>query len=146
MGSRNPLTPEHLRGIFIPQLVKEGGIAMFGDFVRDVRLRKRIGLREFCLKTGRDASNWSKVERALLPPPQDHESLEKIADALGLRKGDSEWSKLFDLAALVRGEIPEDIMQEETLLKSLPLFFRTLRGQKPSEEELKKVLELIRRS
>jgi len=117
---------------------------MFGEYVRGIRLQKRIGLREFCLKSGRDASNWSKLERGVLPPPQDQDSLEAIAGDLGLKRGSPEWYKLFDLAAAERGRLPADIMEDEKLLESLPAFFRTLRGQKPTGEELAKVVELIR--
>jgi transcriptional regulator with XRE-family HTH domain len=119
---------------------------MFGEFVRSIRKQKRVGLREFCLKTRKDASNWSKVERGVLPPPQDSEALEELAQVLELEKGSAEWTKLFDLAAIDRGKIPADIMSEEELLSSLPTFFRTLRGQKPTKEELHGIAELIKRS
>ncbi len=118
---------------------------MFGEFVRNTRLKKRIGLREFCLKSGRDASNWSKIERGVLPPPKDQKSLEKIASDLGIKKGGEQWMQLFDFAALKRGKVPADIMNDEELVENLPLFFRTLRGQKPVKDELRKMAELIRR-
>lgn len=119
---------------------------MFGEYIRRIRKDKRIGLREFCLQAGKDASNWSKVERGLLGPPQEQEELEQIASVLGLQKGSAEWSELFDLAAMERGKIPADIMSDKELLQRLPTFFRTLRGQQPTEEELRKLAELIRRS
>ena len=119
---------------------------MFGEFIKNIRLKKRTGLREFCIKSGRDASNWSKIERGALPPPKDQESLEKIACDLGLEKGSKEWMELFDLAFAERGVLPTDIMSDKELVKSLPLFFRTLRGEKPNNEELNKMAELIRRS
>jgi hypothetical protein len=37
-------------------------------------------------------------------------------------------------------------MSDAELVKELPAFFRTLRGQKPAEEEMRKVIEKIRKS
>ena len=53
---------------------------MFGEFVRQIRERRRLGLREFCLEHGHDSSNWSKVERGVLPPPRDEEILRTWAE------------------------------------------------------------------
>ena len=119
---------------------------MFGKFVRELRMKGRVGLREFCKRTGMDPSNWSKVEREVLAPPQDEKTLKRVAIVLGLKKGSEEWTQLFDLAALERGKLPKDIMDDKELLKNLPLFFRTLRGQKPGKEELEKIVEIIRKS
>ena len=62
----------------------------FGEFVRGLRARKRMKLREFCLKYGHDPSNWSKVERGELAPPSDRKLLEAWAKQLGVKKG---WSR-----------------------------------------------------
>ncbi len=119
----------------------------FGGFVKELRLnKKKMGLREFCLENGHDPSNWSKLERGKLPPPNDTEILEKWANQLDLKKGDSEWFEFFDLAALEHGKIPQDIMSDAELVDALPIFFRTVRGQKPSKEDLKKLAELLRRA
>jgi len=40
--------------------------------------------------------------------------------------------------------IPQDLMDDEELVKQLPAFFRTLRAQKPTEEELRKIVHKIR--
>ena len=42
------------------------------------------------------------------------------------------------------GMIPQDLMDDAELVKKLPAFFRTLRGQKPTEDELRKVLQKIK--
>ena len=31
---------------------------MFGTFIKELRAKQRLGLREFCLKTGYDPSKW----------------------------------------------------------------------------------------
>ena len=119
---------------------------MFGKFIKEQRIKKRIGLREFCKKYGHDPSNWSKLERGALQPPTDEKKLEEWALQLGLVQGSSDWHTFFDLAFAERGRIPSDIMKDEELVKELPQFFRTLRGQKPTEEEMRNLAELIRRS
>lgn len=117
----------------------------FGQFVRELRSRKRWKLREFCLKYGHDPSNWSKMERGDLPPSEHRATLEQWAEQLELKKGSDDWYMFFDLAFQERGKIPDDLLSDEELLNALPLFFRTLRGQKPSEDELDKMIDLLRK-
>jgi transcriptional regulator with XRE-family HTH domain len=49
---------------------------MFGEFIKQIRERQRLDLREFCLENGYDPSKWRKTERGVLPP--SHEDLEKL--------------------------------------------------------------------
>ena len=117
---------------------------MFGEFIKQIRERQRLGLREFCLKNAHDPSNWSKIEREVLAPPRDEERLRAWARQLGLKEGSEDWLKFFDLAAVDSGRIPDYILKDERLVAQLPVFFRTISGQKPSREDLEKLLELIR--
>lgn len=116
----------------------------FGDFIKEIRLRQNLTLRDFCKKYEHDPSNWSKIERGRLQPPNDEKTILEWAKQLGLKKGDADWHKLFDLAALEKGKIPHDILNDKELVQALPVFFRTLRGQKPSKEELKNLAEILR--
>lgn len=118
----------------------------FGEFVRELRIKNRVKLREFCLQFGHDPSNWSKIERGKLLPPTEDKTLEEWANQLGLKKGSSDWYTFFDLAAAARGEIPSDIMQNEDVVSKLPLFYRTLRGQKPTVDEMKSIAKLMKDS
>jgi hypothetical protein len=117
---------------------------MFGTFIKDLRIQQRIGLREFCLKHGHDPSNWSKIEREVLPPPRDEELLREWAKQLGINRGSDNWLKFFEYAAVDTGRIPDHLLRDEKLVESLPLFFRTLSGQKPSREDLEKLMKLIK--
>ena len=119
---------------------------MFGEFVKELRARQRIGLREFCLEHGHDPSNWSKVEREVLAPPGDEAILRTWAKQLGLKQGSEDWMKFFDYAAVDAGRIPDYLLKDEVVVAQLPLFFRTLSGQKPSREDLRKLLETINRA
>jgi transcriptional regulator with XRE-family HTH domain len=118
---------------------------MFGEFIKEKRIEKGISLREFCKRIEIDASNWSKVERGLLAPPQDEEKLRKMAQVLGFKFGSSLWKEMKDKANIDAGIIPEDILTDEKVLNSLPLFFRTLRSEKPTPEELDKLIDMIRK-
>lgn len=51
---------------------------MYGEFIKELRAKKEISLREFCKQVEMDASNWSKIERGVLAPPQDEEKLKKL--------------------------------------------------------------------
>ena len=116
----------------------------FGEFIKQIRARQRLGLREFCLENGHDPSNWSKIEREVLPPPRDEDTLRTWAKHLGLKEGSEDWLKFFDYAAVDSGRIPDYVLKDEELVEKLPAFFRTLSGQKPSREDLEKLVELIK--
>jgi transcriptional regulator with XRE-family HTH domain len=115
----------------------------FGQFVKSLRSQQNLGLREFCLQYKHDPSNWSKIERGILAPPKAQEILEEMAAQLGLKKGDSNWFVFFDLASVAQGVIPDDILSDEALVQKLPIFFRTIRGEKPTKEELKALAALL---
>jgi transcriptional regulator with XRE-family HTH domain len=117
---------------------------MFGEYVKQLRERRRLGLREFCLENGHDPSNWSKIEREVLSPPRDEDTLRTWAGQLGLSHGSDEWLRFFDYAAVDAGRIPDYVLKDERLVAQLPVFFRTISGQKPSREDLEKLVELIR--
>ena len=118
---------------------------MFGEFIRERRIAKSISLREFCKRIEMDASNWSKVERGLLAAPQDEEKLRKIALVLDIKIGSPLWREMRDKANIDAGIIPEDILSDEKVLNSLPIFFRTIRSEKPTPEDLDKLIDMIRK-
>lgn len=114
----------------------------FGEFVKQLRLQNRITLREFCRTLEIDPSNWSKIERGILPPPKSKEVLTEIGNTLKLKKETEDWFTLMDLAAI--SHIPKELLSDETIVEKLPVFFRTLRGQSPSREELEQLIKLIK--
>jgi transcriptional regulator with XRE-family HTH domain len=104
---------------------------MFGRFVKELRSRQRLGLREFCLAHGHDPSNWSKLEREVFPPPRDAQILRSLAKQLSLKEGSEDWLKFFDYAAVGAGRIPDYILKDEELVDKLPALFRTLSTNNP---------------
>ena len=114
----------------------------FGEYIRQLRISKEITLREFCQKASLDPSNWSKIERGISPPPKSRLVLEAIAKVLELKPNSEEYIALFDLAAI--SHIPTQLVSDKEILEKIPVFFRTARGEKPNDEELEKLIKLIR--
>ena len=114
----------------------------FGEFIKNLRIERRITLREFCKLTKFDPSNWSKVERGVLQPPKSKEVLDEIAKILKLKKDGEEYNLLMDLAAI--SFIPKDLVGDKSIVDKLPVFFRTLRGQPPTRKELEELIKIIK--
>jgi|TARA_B100000315_G_scaffold23163_1_gene20025 transcriptional regulator with XRE-family HTH domain len=118
----------------------------FGKFFKERRIVLEKTLRQFCFENELDPGNISKLERGLLPPPQSREKLEEYAKLLKIKKGSDEWYTFFDLAAAETGRIPDDLMEEKKIEDKLPIFFRTLRGQKVPNEKLDELIKKLRGS
>jgi transcriptional regulator with XRE-family HTH domain len=117
----------------------------FANLVKEKRISLRLTLREFCKKINYDPANWSKIERGLNYPPEDVDTLNLWANNLEINE-ETERNHFFDLASLSKGKVPKDILADEEALSMLPVFFRTTRGAKPSPEDLKGLVELIKRN
>ncbi len=117
----------------------------FGEFFKAIRVNIRLSLREFCMEAQADPGNISRMERGEMPPPQDQEILTRYAQALAIKPGSDNWYRFLDLAAADRGIIPQDLMSDEEVVKILPAFFRTLRGQKPTEDEMRAIAQKLKR-
>jgi transcriptional regulator with XRE-family HTH domain len=113
----------------------------FAHFIREKRIAAGFTLREFCRVAGIDASNWSKIERGIFTPPQSKSVLDNIATVLKMKLGSEEYKEMLDLAAL--SAIPDGLIEKD-LLEQLPVFFRTVRGGKPTEKELLELLKKIK--
>lgn len=119
--------------------------ALFGEFFKEKRIEKGFTLRMFCKKFGFDPGNVSKMERGLLNPPASREKLEKYTSYLGIEKGSDAWIEFFDRASACKGEIPTEILENDELMKSLPLIFRTFRSKKVSKKVVNDLIERIKR-
>ena len=119
---------------------------LFGEFFKQKRIERGYTLRKLCETGGLDPGNTSKMERGLLKPPSSHKILEDYAKLLGIEKGSDDWHELFNRAAACRGEIPEEIYNDEELVTKLPIIFRTIQGKKISPELLDDLAETVRKS
>ncbi len=116
----------------------------FGEYFRELRLSANLSLREFCRRAEVDPSNWSKIERDRLPVNVERQKLEAVAGLVGLKKGSTDWLKFFDMAYISRQQIPSDVYEDEEVVSALPIFFRIVRGGKPSRKELAKLFNLLK--
>ena len=117
----------------------------FGQFIKELRVKRNYTIRRFCIEHNLDNGNYSKLERGILSPPQHEDNLKTLALALGLSEKTEDWYKLFDLAIVVgNGRIPDYIMKDKEVLNRLPLFFRIIASDKNNKERLDKIIELIK--
>lgn len=115
----------------------------FGAYLKRLRLERGLSLRDFCHRAQADPSNFSKLERGLLNPPQP-DRLADFLQALELSPMSEEARELERLAAIGRGQIPPAILSNKELAGKLPLFFRTLENGPLTEETVQEVVETIR--
>ena len=113
----------------------------FGSNIKNRRIDGEMTLREFSKRIEMDPSNWSKVERGVIPPPNDEKLMRRIIDVLGVK--DSDQQEFRDLADLARGQIPADLRGDELLAK-MPAFFRGMRGQEYSEQDFEKLKQGVK--
>lgn len=113
----------------------------FAEFIRNKRIEAGYTLREFCKAIETDPSNWSKIERGIKKPPQSKSVLEEIAAKLKLEPDTETYKELFDFAAI--STIPNELIEDE-IIDQLPIFFRTVRLEKPTEPELRKLISKIK--
>lgn len=117
----------------------------FGALLKRLRIQRGLTLREFCKRNGFDPGNYSRLERGVFNPPHDRQKLEQYARALDLSPGEDDWLEFFDTAAASRGEIPEDLLSDDEVVRKLPILFRTLRAKPISPDRLDELVERIRR-
>ena len=113
----------------------------FGEYTKAARLAVRLTLRAFSRQIGMDPSNWSKIERGVIPPPANDTQTSKIAEILKLSPEQKQ--ELEDLAVVARGELPKNL-DDAALLAKMPAFFRALKGREYTAEDLKKLTERIK--
>jgi len=114
----------------------------FGTLVKQLRIARRLTLRQCSAELGFDASNWSKMERGVTPPPRDIAILERLAGFFELA-GETK-QEFFDQARLSRAELPADMASDERVLAMLPAYFRAARGGTLEGEKLRQFIEDVR--
>lgn len=93
-----------------------------------------MSLREFCRIHGIDATHVSKMERGVFAAPAGHR-LDRCIEALGIEKNSNEWFEMYDLAAIERGVLPKYIVDDDSLLSRMLLFFLLFRKFKECENK-----------
>jgi transcriptional regulator with XRE-family HTH domain len=103
----------------------------FGPYLKELRLKNKLTLREFCRKANQDPAYISKVERRLISAPQNVEVLVRFGPVMGLLEDEQE--RLNDLAFTDNGLIPPDVWEIRDSATYLPAFWHGWR-RLPQEE------------
>lgn len=115
----------------------------FGELLKELRMKLNLSLRDICKQVNYDPSNWSKVERGLISPPNEEDTLRRWAKALGLTQESREYYEFIDLANIAQSIIPDYIMQDKDLVKTLPAFFCTLREGRFNKTMADRLIKLL---
>jgi transcriptional regulator with XRE-family HTH domain len=113
----------------------------FQDFLREKRLQKNLGLREFAKLVGLQPSNYCSIESSSLPAPSE-DKLQLIARILELTT--DERRMLFDLAAKTKDDIPVDIKELIKKDAVIPNLLRTVEDADVKPEQIKAIVEDIK--
>ena len=115
---------------------------LFGQYIRSLREARSLGLRQFARDVGMQPSNYSNMENGFLQAPGDA-ALKRMCAALGLAEGTAEQTKLFDLAAKSRKEIPLDIRDFIKTHPLVPAMLRSMKDKKLSRSQIDSLLDDI---
>ena len=115
----------------------------FKDILKAFRLRAGFGLREFAERIGEHPSNYAGMESGQRKAPQAQRKLRRMADELALEEGGRDWDAFF-IAAGRNSTLPPNM---EHLLERpmIPLLLRTVDELQLSEDELRKLVEHLRK-
>ena len=119
---------------------------MFGELFKELRLKNGYTLREYCRNFNLDPANISRLERGKISPPNNEGKLVEFALSLGLVRESEDWRNFISVALVSAGRIPNEIMSDQEALKHVPIFLRTLKGEKLTEEQLDSLLEIIKKA
>ncbi|MCX6560775.1 MAG: helix-turn-helix transcriptional regulator [Candidatus Aminicenantes bacterium] len=114
----------------------------FGPYVKDLREKCGLTLRQFCRLAELDASNWSKVERGILPPPKTRQQINDVASVLAVPKDSEAYKTMLDLAAI--SHMPTELLANDRVAENISIFLRTARNKKPKAGEVAELLKLFR--
>lgn len=117
----------------------------FGEFLRAHRLKAGLGLRAFAEAAGLQPSNLSNIEHGRIRPPQDRDTLNRIADLLNLPEGSVERATLFDLAVKGRARLPADVATFAARTPGIPVLLRTIENRGLTEKELARLTKYVNR-
>ncbi|MEG3058987.1 helix-turn-helix domain-containing protein [Anaerorhabdus sp.] len=80
----------------------------FGEFLRSVRKARRVSIREFEERVHKTRAYLSDIERGKSKPP-DQELLGMMIEQLNLEGIPNVINRLYDLAAVERNAVPDDL-------------------------------------
>jgi len=118
----------------------------FGKFFKEKRKALGVSLREFCRENNFDSGNISKLERDLFGAPKEKKKLECFAIALKLYRDTSDYTTFFDLAKVSNKDYGISEIQDQNLLRKLPLLLGTIGDKAFTNEDLDRLIEIIKKA
>lgn len=111
----------------------------FGERIKELRLKKRFGLREFAKKVGISPTYLSKMEREQDPPPAEDKII-RMAALLGADHND-----LLALAKKLPPDFKKAFTKNRIYTRKVPEFLRTVSERNLSNEEWEELINRIKR-
>ncbi|MDC0032125.1 NTP transferase domain-containing protein [Pelagibacteraceae bacterium] len=105
----------------------------FGDYVRNLRLKSNLGLREFARKLNMSATYLNDIEKNKRSAPKS-QTVSKIADLLNADK-----ELILDLASLSRKEVAADIEKMVQKSPETVKLLRAIQDLTPNEKQIKDI-------
>jgi transcriptional regulator with XRE-family HTH domain len=115
----------------------------FTEFIKQRRLESEQTLRQFSQNAGYDVAYISRLENGLITPPSDLDKLKALAKAYSIRYGSDTWDEFSDLAAASRQSVPDDAFANPVVPRFLPVFYRKMRKDKLTEDDIKQLTSLL---
>jgi transcriptional regulator with XRE-family HTH domain len=122
----------------------ENACIIFGQFVKATRLKNSIIARDAALNAGLLPSNFSKLEHGALAPARDPSQQKLLAAAIGIQAETSAAAEFYDLAGKATNSVPVDLADILSENDARPLLLRTIGNKRLTEDEIKKLIEIVR--
>jgi len=103
---------------------------LFGNYIRNLRLKKQIGQRELARKIGVSASYLNDIEQNKRPSPRV-EVLEALTDVL-----EADIPTINDLAGLSKNDLPPDILEFIRGSSELVSLLRLIKAYNLTDQEI----------
>ena len=103
---------------------------LFGNYIRNLRLKKQIGQRELARKIGVSASYLNDIEQNKRPSPRV-EVLEALTDVL-----EADIPTINDLAGLSKNDLPPDILEFIRGSNELVSLLRLIKAYNLTDQEI----------
>ena len=117
----------------------------FGIFFKQIRMNAGFTLRDFCIAYDLDPIVLGRLERGMIPPPDNDDEIGRYATILGLEEGGEMWDEFFNQAALCRGPISDEMSEAARTIRECPCFFQCDFGEDLSDDESVALMETIRK-
>lgn len=114
----------------------------FGSYLRAVRQARKISVRQLAKAVGKTPTYLSDIEQRNNKPPEK-DLLEKIIRKLNLDEHPEVRTKLYDLAAMERNDVPADIKEYIMENKNLINLIRNTKDRPNSDLIWKQISQNI---